>query len=370
MKGNQKARSKFMCRRLTLAGCVLYFASFVVQAHHSFAIYDAANPVEIAGVVERFQFANPHSMVVLNVANEDGSTTQWRLDAEPINMLSRVGWAPDSLQSGDYIRVMIHPLRTGQTGGRLLINGFLEGPDSLPPLAKESYEEEAIPAQVEMSAEQSRNFNGIWLSADPGIHFDPSAPSPGEQQPPLTPDYLQRWEDKKAAAREGIVSNDPTANCAPGGFPRMLNMVFPGEILQAEHQMIWYAEWNEEILRIYLDGRPAPEDFPPSYRGFTSGYWEDDTLVTHTSGLRADTLIDQSGIPHSDLLEATMRFRKLTPDFFQVEVTLTDPIAFSQPWTVTKNYQRAPDDYFVQEYNCFEANQHRLNEDGILETDI
>ena len=46
--------------------------------------------------------------------------------------------------------------------------------------------------------------------------------------------------------------------CLPAGFPRFLNMVFPGEILQAEHQLNWYAEFGEATLRIYLDGRAPP----------------------------------------------------------------------------------------------------------------
>jgi hypothetical protein len=58
------------------------------------------------------------------------------------------------------------------------------------------------------------------------------------------------------------------------GFPRFLGMVFPGEILQAEHQL----------------NRMAPVDFQPSYYDFTTGRWQGNTLVTKTTGFYIATV--------------------------------------------------------------------------------
>ena len=62
-----------------------------------------------------------------------------------------------------------------------------------------------------------------------------------------------------------------------------------------------------------------------------------------------------------------MRLQKVTPDFLEVAVTLDDPIVFERPWSTVKRYARAPADYYVQEYACFEGNRYRIGADGNVE---
>ena len=82
---------------------------------------------------------------------------------------------------------------------------------------------------------------------------------------------MARWRQRAADAAAGRSTADPTAACVPAGFPRFLSMVFPGEILQAEHQLNWYGEFGEATLRIYLDGRARPADREPNYTVTRSG---------------------------------------------------------------------------------------------------
>ena len=340
-----------------------------IWAHHSFTMFNSKNPIELEGIVEEFQFLNPHSWVMLKVTDEAGAQTVWALEFGPINMLSRNGWKADSLQPGDALRVRVEPMRDGSPAARLTSNAFLAGPDRIPEtLAREAPPERPTP--VTMPEAVAKDFNGIWLSAVRGLHFDTSVASGDLQQAPLTAEFQRLVDEKKALAAQGILAADPTAACTPAGFPRILSMVFPGEILQNENQLNWFAEWNQETVRIYLDGRSAPEGLLPSYTGFSTGHWEGNTLVTRTSHLRADTLIDNTGVPHSDQLQVGMRMTKLTPDYFEVEVTLTDPLALTRPWTATRAYKRAPPGYLAQEYSCFEGNKHRVNEDGTVSLDL
>jgi hypothetical protein len=219
-----------------------------------------------------------------------------------------------------------------------------------------------------MSQDVARDFNGIWISADAGLHFDSAATRVGrEQVPPLRPEYMAQWQKRFEDADAGLSTVDPTAECLPSGFPRFLSMVLPGEILQAEHQLNWFAEWGEATVRIFLDGREPPDDLLPSYNGFTTGEWDGNTLVTRTIALRGDTLIDTTGVPHSDQLEASMRITKVTPDFFEVDVTLEDPVVFYEPWTTVKTFARAPDHYYTQEYVCLEGNRYDIGPDGSIE---
>jgi hypothetical protein len=336
------------------------------SAHHSFAIYDAANPVELTGEVVSFRFSNPHSAVRLKVANSDGSETIWDLGFDPVNMLSRAGWKADTLRPGDSLTAVIHPMRNGDFAGRLLPDQITDGPDRLPATISGRFVSSLNPDAVSMTDEVARDFNGMWISAEKGIHFDTTAASAAAQSPPLTPEYQTKYDAKRAADAAGAVTNDPTALCAPGGFPRIMSLVYPGEIIQTDAQLNWYAEWNEETLRVYLDDRQPPEDWIHGYRGFSTGHWEGNTLVFRTTHLRGDTLIDQSGIPHSDQLEVISKFTKVTPDFFKAEYELHDPLALTEPWRSVRRYARAPAGSFIQEFNCFEGNQLRLNELGEL----
>ena len=65
-----------------------------------------------------------------------------------------------------------------------------------------------------------------------------------------------------------------------------------------------------------------------------------------------------------------MRMHKLTPDYFDVEVTLEDPVVFHKPWKTVKRYARAPEHFYIQEYSCHEGNRYRINERGNVEIDF
>ena len=108
----------------------------------------------------------------------------------------------------------------------------------------------------------------------------------------------------------------------------------------------------------------------PSYTGFTTGHWEGNTLVARTIGLRDDTLVDTTGVPHSDQLTSTMRMRKITPDYFEVAVTLDDPVVFSEPWSTVKHYVRGQAGEYARENTCFEGNRFRIGGDGSIEVII
>ena len=53
---------------------------WTTSAHHSIAIYDSENPVELTGRVVEWQFTNPHVVIILAVENEDGEVVNWSLE--------------------------------------------------------------------------------------------------------------------------------------------------------------------------------------------------------------------------------------------------------------------------------------------------
>jgi hypothetical protein len=358
-----------MIRTRLVVAILLLAAAAAAHGHHSFAIFDADNPRTLEGVVQEFRWTNPHSWVFLKVPAADGRETVWEIEHGPINMLSRQGWTKATLEPGDRVRIEVHPAHDGRPLGRFIDFKFADetnGSGTTGDYTRGTITRVPRPQPVTMTDAVARDFNGIWLNANGGIHFDSAAPR-DEQQPPLKPEYMARWRQRATDAEAGRSTADPTAACLPAGFPRFLGMVFPGEILQAEHQLNWYAEFGEATLRVYLDGRASPTDWQPSYLGFTTGRWQGNTLVTKTVGLRGDTLIDTTGVPHSDQLTVAMQMSKVTPNYLEVAVTLDDPVAFERPWSTVKRYVRAPAHYYAQEYACFEGNRYRVGADGSVE---
>ena len=89
----------------------------VAWSHHSTAIYDSDNPIELTGTVVEWKFVNPHTIIEVEVENEDGGTTVWSIEGSNTAGLFRRGWTPETLQPGDRIVVTVRPLHSGAPGG-------------------------------------------------------------------------------------------------------------------------------------------------------------------------------------------------------------------------------------------------------------
>jgi hypothetical protein len=85
----------------------LFAALLIVPAlvaHHSTAEYDLKHPATATGVVTRFEWSNPHSMIYLDAAADDGSVEHWVIEIDSPHALERLGWSKDSLKPGDKVK--------------------------------------------------------------------------------------------------------------------------------------------------------------------------------------------------------------------------------------------------------------------------
>jgi hypothetical protein len=129
--------------------------------------------------------------------------------------------------------------------------------------------------------------------------------------------------------------NDPMSRCLPIGPVRLHTWNGPRKMVQSHELLIVMNELDTTYRQIYTDGRPLPADPNPSWNGYSSGLWEGDTLVVHTSGFWDGIWLDATGNPMTDAAKITERFRR--PDFghLEIELTVDDPKAYTKPWTVT-----------------------------------
>jgi len=85
-------------------------------AHHSFAMFDQENPLELAGSVQDFKFTSPHTFILLKVS-KDGKDVVWNLEGASPSALVRDGWTSKTIKPGDELNMKIDPLRSGAPGG-------------------------------------------------------------------------------------------------------------------------------------------------------------------------------------------------------------------------------------------------------------
>lgn len=102
----------------TLLGSAALVALMAVPAfaHHSAAMFDHDQLVEVSGVVKEFQYTNPHSWLLVDVTNADGTVTTWGFEAEGPSTLMRAGIRKSMLPPGTEITIRGNPLRDGRPG--------------------------------------------------------------------------------------------------------------------------------------------------------------------------------------------------------------------------------------------------------------
>ncbi|MGC4028475.1 MAG: DUF6152 family protein [Steroidobacteraceae bacterium] len=96
------------------------FGAGVAVAHHSGAMFDRKSEVSLMGTVKEFKFTNPHVSIVLTVPGERGQSTDWFIEAASVRGLVATGWRRSTLQPGDMITLVGHPLRDGRPGADLV----------------------------------------------------------------------------------------------------------------------------------------------------------------------------------------------------------------------------------------------------------
>lgn len=196
------------------------------------------------------------------------------------------------------------------------------------------------------------DWTGIWMGTGGNI-FDQSKGGGNVNANPNVrdyPPYKPEWEAAYSQFLETVVKQgkfiDPLTVGYPGGMMRMMT---PARGLQfiLRPEQIWIVYERPDVRYIYTDGRPfpPPEELWPTFEGYSIGRWEGDTLVIETRSIKGGIPIDRTGAVLSDSATVRERIRKVDARTLVSEVTIEDPVAFTQPWTVTRRYIKRDEDY-------------------------
>ena len=110
-----------MNRLSTVAAAAAFAAALATAAwaHHSTAMYDAANPITVKGEVTNLNWTNPHVMLTVSGAPAGQAARNWLVEMSSPGVMTRSGWTKRSLKPGDKVTVDLAPLRNGAAGGTL-----------------------------------------------------------------------------------------------------------------------------------------------------------------------------------------------------------------------------------------------------------
>ena len=182
------------------------------------------------------------------------------------------------------------------------------------------------------------DFSGVWLLS---AQVSALKTSDGKA-PPLRPEARAVYEQHRTAAGKGDYSFDGMTHCLPPGLPRLMLVHEPFEILQKPQVLYFVHQLNRLPRRAYF-GESLPTDPDPHYLGYSVAHWDGDTLVIESTGFDDRTLLDNAGLPHSDALHLTERYR-LSPDGSRLRLNfiVDDPKTFTQPWSAQVQFVKQP----------------------------
>ena len=184
------------------------------------------------------------------------------------------------------------------------------------------------------------DLKGIWT---------PNVP-PADGQPALS--ELEFTAAGQAELERFSAEVDPAFRCIMPGVPKGLIDPYPLEIIQQAHQVVLLHEYHHRVRRIYLDGRQAPEHWPPTLNGYSTGHWEGATLVVRTTRLSPDNYMDLNGRPFSGA-EDTYVIERYTRagDVLSMTAEIHDPTYYQAPYVMRYSWAFAPDAE-IWEYAC------------------
>ncbi len=186
------------------------------------------------------------------------------------------------------------------------------------------------------------DWSGLWERQGSPGRYDTDRVGIGTTAK-LKGEYREMLQEQIRNAEEGRIW-DPHSGCGMArGYPGMLKNARPHEFAVTPHQTWHLGQARNEVRRIYTDGRGhVPQDWAyDTEHGDSIGFWEGDTLVTHTMYTNGGWI--GRVLPYfSNKLEGTEVWRKVDAETIQADVWIYDPEALEEPWYTRQIYNKMP----------------------------
>jgi hypothetical protein len=191
---------------------------------------------------------------------------------------------------------------------------------------------------------------------------------------PAAAEAVKKFGDLASA---GTVMPDLHNTCWPEPPPYVMGLHFGLQIVQLRDEVTLVYLLHNTVRRVRLNAR-HPDSLTPSWQGDSVGWYEGDTLVIDTVGIKVAPLsmVDPFGTPHSKALHVVERYRlidgeaaaeaqrkhgamdraipfygrgTIDPDTakqgLQIDFTVEDEATFTTPWSGRVTYRRLIGDW-------------------------
>ena len=368
--------------KLNVVAILLIGSSLIpmsVPAHHGGSFYDGTRSITVRGAVTEFRFVNPHVVIVIAVESADAEPVEWAGELTSPNRLARaasgggatntIHWSRDILVPGDEIELTGNPSRNGAPAMRVtrvvdasqvvLLGGDEPEVDDAPAPREPEYTS-AVPEG------DGGDLRGVWMRRNDYAYQNYAFSA---DLPPMTPWAMSQYEEARPTfGPNGVAvsqTNDLVYQCFPPGVPRIYFHPHPFEIVQTPGRIMIAYEYQQLLRQVFTDDRTHRTDLAPMWMGDSTGHWEGDTLVVETVNFNDKTWIDRRGVPHSDQLRVVERIRRGGENELIVDIMVEDPIAFTEPWTARKVFDKV--DWSLEEFICLDDSSYQEFERELLE---
>ena len=299
-------------------------AATTASGHHGATFFDGDTELRLEGVIIEFDYRNPHSWVYLSTTDPEGNPMELAIEGQGSSLRPH-GVTPDSLVPGDRVTAVVNPSWTkpDEALGRLII----KEDGTVVPMAWQAV------GTYETNTGVSDSIAGTWLADNEGFVA-----------------YIRAYgswslTEKGVAAREAY---DPTlisqARCIP--FPPPLLMLYRSlnvvEIL--DDRVLIHSDWMDAERVIHTDGRSPAGDEAPALHGFSTGRWENGTLVVETSHFSENYAGNNFRVPSGPQKRLVERY-SLADDgsHLNYSYVMEDPDYLAEPVTGTTRWDYRPD---------------------------
>jgi hypothetical protein len=139
----------------------------------------------------------------------------------------------------------------------------------------------------------------------------------------------------------------PPSHCLPMGPAEFdFHRIIQSSTIVA---LLYNGQAGDGYRQIFLDGRELPKDPNPTWRGYSVGHWEGDTLVVETTGFNDRSWLDLAGHPHSERLHVTERYKRVDFGHIQLQITFDDPETLNRPLTLPLSMNYAADTEMLED---------------------
>ena len=186
------------------------------------------------------------------------------------------------------------------------------------------------------------DFSGIWNGPVPETD-----PDPANAQPWVNDLVAQRLREYHRTR--------PSYQCLPSG-PEADRFGGWKRIIQTPTLI---AILNDDLTYrvIFMDGRELEANAAPSWKGYSVGRWEGDTLIVDSNGYNDKTWLSRYGQSHTEALRVREQWRRTDFGHLRVEVTFTDPGAYIKPWGFTADLGLNADTEMLESI-CERSSEH------------